>query len=103
MTTDGTYWHEVGHAFGLDDEYGGETQDGIDKKNGCDNVNYRSFSPGTYQMCDAGTAEKRTIYHYLAVSRSSPNRASAIAMAIVAPADTVTKGPSPLARTNVWR
>ena len=69
MTTDGTYWHEVGHAFGLDDEYGGETKDGVDKKNGCDNINYQSFSPGTYQMCDAGTAEKRTIYHYLAVSR----------------------------------
>ncbi|HEY7494884.1 MAG TPA: hypothetical protein VIH59_27750 [Candidatus Tectomicrobia bacterium] len=69
MTTDGTYWHEVGHAFGLDDEYGGETKDDVDKRNGCDHVSYQSFSPGTYQMCDAGADEKRTIYHYLAVSR----------------------------------
>ncbi|NGZ96858.1 MAG: hypothetical protein CV089_12175 [Nitrospira sp. WS110] len=72
MTTDGTYWHEVGHAFGLDDEYGKvkDKKDGVEyKDNGCDNEQYANWSPKTYQMCDAGTSEKRTIYHYLAVSR----------------------------------
>lgn len=69
MTTDETYWHEVGHAFGLDDEYGGEKNDGAPKSNGCDHGDYKSFQPGTYQMCDAGTKEVRTIYHYIAVSR----------------------------------
>lgn len=69
MTTDGTYWHEVGHAFGLDDEYGGEDKEGVDKENSCENAQYKNFSPTTYQMCDAGADEKRTIYHYLAVSR----------------------------------
>ncbi|CUS32298.1 exported hypothetical protein [Candidatus Nitrospira nitrosa] len=72
MTTDGTYWHEVGHAFGLDDEYGKvkDKKDGIEyKDNGCDNEQYANWSPKTYQMCDAGVSEKRTIYHYLAVSR----------------------------------
>ena len=72
MTTDGTYWHEVGHAFALDDEYGKEKEkkDGIEyKDNGCNNEQYAKWSPSTYQMCAAGTSETRTIYHYLAVSR----------------------------------
>jgi hypothetical protein len=64
MTSDGTYWHEVGHAFATDDEYGGE-----DKSNDCENAQYKSYSPKTYQMCDAGADEKRTIYHYLAATR----------------------------------
>jgi hypothetical protein len=69
MTTDGTHWHEVGHAFGLDDEYGGETRKGIDKKNGCDNEDYQALDPQTYQMCNPGTTERRRIYPYIAVSR----------------------------------
>lgn len=74
MTTDGTYWHEVGHAFGLDDEYGKvkDKKDGTEyKDNGCDNEQYVSYSPKTYQMCEVhGDPDiKRTIYHYLAVSR----------------------------------
>lgn len=69
MTSDGTYWHEAGHGFGLDDEYGGEDKKGVDKENSCENTQYKSFFPTTYQMCESGTDEKRTIYHYLAVSR----------------------------------
>lgn len=72
MTTDGTYWHEVGHSFGLDDEYGKEKdkKDGIEyKENGCNNKQYADWSPSTYQMCETGAEDKRTIYHYLAVSR----------------------------------
>ena len=67
MTTDETYWHESGHAFGLDDEYGGE-EDGK-KLNDCHHADYTRFSPTAYQMCDTGTTERRTIYHYIAVSR----------------------------------
>jgi hypothetical protein len=74
MTTDETYWHEVGHAFGLDDEYGGAKQDGktgetIHKQNGCENGDYDGFSPKDYQMCEAGADQARSIYHYIAVSR----------------------------------
>lgn len=69
MTSDGTYRHEVGHAFGLDDEYAGEKHDETPKKNGCENENYKDFQPTTYQMCAAGVSEVRTIYHYIAVSR----------------------------------
>ena len=69
MTTDGTYWHEVGHGFGLDDEYGGEDKKGVDKENNCENSQYKDFSPTTYQMCESGAIDKRTIYHYLAVTR----------------------------------
>jgi hypothetical protein len=70
MTTDGSYWHEVGHAFGLDDEYGGTKQDGtIDKQNSCENADYAGFKPTTYQMCEGGAPEVRSIYHYLAASR----------------------------------
>lgn len=68
MTTDGTYWHEVGHAFGLDDEYGGEGKDDP-KKNGCEAERYAIFEPLTYQMCNAGATDKWSIYHYIAVSR----------------------------------
>lgn len=69
MTNDGTYWHEVGHAFGADDEYGGEDKDGGAKQNGCESTQYKSYSPTTYQMCESGADDKRTIYHYLAASR----------------------------------
>jgi hypothetical protein len=74
MTSDGTYRHEVGHAFGLDDEYGGskeddKTGDTLYKQNSCKNGGYARFSPTEYQMCEAGVSEVRSIYHYLAVSR----------------------------------
>ena len=69
MTTDGTYWHEVGHAFGLDDEYGGKDKNNQGKKNDCESSDYARFSPTTYQMCESGVDEKRTLYHYIAVSR----------------------------------
>ena len=68
MTTDETYWHEVGHAFGLDDEYGGEKK-GVPKENSCENAKYAAFSPTNYQMCEAGADDDRTIYHYIAASR----------------------------------
>jgi hypothetical protein len=68
MTTDGSYWHEVGHAFGLDDEYAGD-EDGT-KKGDCHNATFAAFTPTTYQMCEGGVeGDARTIYHYLAVSR----------------------------------
>lgn len=73
MTTDGTYWHEVGHALGLDDEYGGNKEkkdETIYKDNGCDSSLYASMSPNSnYQMCNGGVSSKRTLYHYIAVSR----------------------------------
>ena len=69
MTTDGTYWHEVGHAFGLDDEYGKVTKDGDARENGCESPEYDRRVTATYQMCEAGATEKRQLYHYLAVSR----------------------------------
>lgn len=69
MTTDETYWHEVGHALGLDDEYGGEDSGGAYKKNGCEHGDYRAFDPRNYQMCSSGADEVRSIYHYIATSR----------------------------------
>ena len=74
MTTDGTYRHEVGHAFGLDDEYGkskykDKTDTTIYKDNGCEAPEYKDFDTATYQMCETGADDVRTIYHYLAVSR----------------------------------
>jgi len=69
MTTDGTLWHEVGHAFGLDDEYGGDDSTGTYKTNGCKHNDYSGFDTREYQMCDAGTDEVRSIYHYIATSR----------------------------------
>ncbi len=69
MTSNGTYWHEVGHAFGLDDEYGGKTKKGIDKKNSCENAAYYEvLEARKYIMCE-NTDEKRRIYPYIAVSR----------------------------------
>jgi hypothetical protein len=67
MTTDGTYWHEVGHAFATDDEYPNNGE--VDNEKGCYHPDYKAFSPRTYQMCEAAVSDKRTIYHYLAVSR----------------------------------
>ncbi len=64
MTDNGTYWHEVGHALGLDDEYGKEK-----KIRNCLHEVYSTDQPETYQMCNVGVASKRTIYHYLATSR----------------------------------
>ncbi|MFQ5525223.1 MAG: Dickkopf N-terminal cysteine-rich domain-containing protein [Thermoanaerobaculia bacterium] len=85
MTTDGTYWHEVGHAFGLDDEYGKDDRNDKPKDNGCEYSGYQKYSPTYYQMCEGGRspdevkkcestqgdycADPRTIYYYLAVSR----------------------------------
>ena len=72
QTSDGTLRHEVGHAFGLDDEYGGGN------KNNCISDHYDAVDdrhPGTptrtnYMMCDGYSAGVvTTIYHYIAVSR----------------------------------
>ena len=70
MTTDSTYWHEVGHAFGLDDEYGGEkNKTGEPKKNDCLHPDYQGTQK-VYVMCSSSDGpEPRSIYHYLAVSR----------------------------------
>jgi hypothetical protein len=68
MTLDGSYWHEVGHAFGLDDEYG--FVDASDGKKSCKNHRFFNlYATSTYQMCEGGATEKRTIYHYIAASR----------------------------------
>jgi hypothetical protein len=64
MTEDATFQHEVGHAFGFDDEYGKQG-----KLNDCANKSYAGFSPSSYKMCDSEATEQRSIYHYLAVSR----------------------------------
>lgn len=76
MTTDETYWHEVGHAFGLDDEYGGNRKttfkpnEGSEiKKNGCTHQNYDDFNATTYEMCSVGRPFAHSIYHYIATSR----------------------------------
>jgi hypothetical protein len=64
MTTNNTHEHEVGHAFGLDDEYGGG------KKNDCNKyLNTDSYKTRNYTMCAHNVTAKRTIYHYIAVSR----------------------------------
>ena len=68
MTSDSTYEHEVGHAFGLDDEYGGKDGKG-GGKNDCHASIYAALSPTTYQMCESGASEVRSVYHYIAVSR----------------------------------
>ncbi|MET0168069.1 MAG: dickkopf-related protein [Vicinamibacterales bacterium] len=68
MTLDGSYWHEVGHAFGLDDEYG--FVDAEEGKKSCRNKRFSTlYATSAYQMCEGGVSDKRTIYHYLAVSR----------------------------------
>ncbi len=69
MTTDETLWHEVGHAFGLDDEYGGDDSSGAYKTNSCKHGDYSAFDPLTYQMCSSGANDVRSIYHYIATSR----------------------------------
>jgi hypothetical protein len=70
MTSDETIQHEVGHAFGLDDEYGGEKKDGEAKQNSCKHTRFAKFDPLSYQMCGDDVGEdRRSIYHYLAVSR----------------------------------
>ena len=68
MTSDGSYWHEVGHAFGLDDEYGFVDSEGGTKS--CRNEHFTKLYPTSdYQMCEGGASAQRSIYHYLAVSR----------------------------------
>ena len=68
MTSDGSYWHESGHAFGLDDEYG--FQDAANGKQSCRNQRMSGlYQSATYQMCVGGVEDQRTIYHYLALSR----------------------------------
>jgi hypothetical protein len=70
MSSDDTIRHEVGHAFGLDDEYGGEKKDGDAKDNSCKQPRFTKLDSTTYQMCgDEVGDDRRTIYHYLAVSR----------------------------------
>lgn len=64
MTVDTTYRHEVGHAFGLDDEYGKSG-----KLNDCGDRGYAKFHSSDYMMCDQLTDQVRSIYHYIAVSR----------------------------------
>ena len=61
MTTDGTHWHEVGHAFGLDDEYGKHSKKAGYKKNGCRYSKYGKYTPLTYQMCDGGVSEQQAL------------------------------------------
>ena len=68
MTTDGSYWHESGHAFGLDDEYGFVNAE--DGKKSCRNDRMSGlYQTADYQMCEGGATLQRTIYHYLALSR----------------------------------
>jgi hypothetical protein len=64
MTEDHTYEHEVGHAFGLDDEYGEH------ELNNCADDAYSGLDTDTYKMCNKNIkAPPRTIYYYLATSR----------------------------------
>ncbi len=69
MTTNGTYFHEVGHAFGLDDEYSNDN-----KVKACEHTQYNNNSTDTYQMCTTGAGETRTIYHFIALSRYITNQ-----------------------------
>lgn len=66
MTADTTFEHEVGHAFGLDDEYASDG--GLDD---CENKGYSTFDATSYKMCtnNAPGPPPRTIYYYLATSR----------------------------------
>jgi hypothetical protein len=63
MTSNETYRHEVGHAFGLDDEYG------HNKKDDCEKAPFTAHGTSSYQQCSAGTSDKRTVYPYVAISR----------------------------------
>src|SRR5690606_27738797 len=48
MTIDESYWHEVGHAFGLDDEYGFVND--ADGKKSCRNSRFSDlYATSTYQ------------------------------------------------------
>ncbi len=76
MTDDGTYKHEVGHAFGLDDEYAQGS--GSKNKNDCAHSQYDQFdgiSGSTtytiddYTMCNGYGKQTNTIYHYIAITR----------------------------------
>jgi hypothetical protein len=76
MTDDGTYTHEVGHAFGLDDEYA--QGDVSKKKDHCAHSQYDQFdgtsgsTPYTinnYTMCKGYGKQINTIYHYIAITR----------------------------------
>ncbi len=69
MTEDQTLIHEVGHAFGLDDEYGGRDKNSKPKENHCENKLYKKFDTTEYVMCDQEAPETRSMYHYLAASR----------------------------------
>ena len=69
MTSDGIYQHEVGHAFGLDDEYGGDKKSGDLKINHCMHSDYAAFEPEKYVMCIPDQSYPRSIYQYIAVSR----------------------------------
>jgi|GEM_PF-2135627 len=64
MTVDRVYHHEVGHALGLDDEYGGKK-----KKNSCHHSKYSKKDPTDYKMCTSRATDQRSIYHYIATSR----------------------------------
>ncbi|MGC2167296.1 MAG: hypothetical protein WA632_14930, partial [Gallionella sp.] len=70
MTRDDVYHHEVGHAFGLDDEYS-QFNEKTDA-NSCENSRYSTMS-STYIMCVVLSISEgnalRTIYPYTAVSR----------------------------------
>ncbi len=76
MTGDGTYTHEVGHAFGLDDEY---AQGSSSKnKDHCANSQFDQFDGisgsttytiDNYTMCNGYGTQTNTIYHYIAVTR----------------------------------
>ena len=93
MTTDGTYFHEVGHALGLDDEYANtKGHDIVTDADGnvvvegnnrdCQHEQFKqnphvSGTPKPYQymMCEGyKMTPVTTIYHYLAVSRYSANQ-----------------------------
>lgn len=74
MTTDGTYTHEVGHALGLDDEYGKEHS-----KANCGHVDYQSLDSASgamyphkikkYTMCKGYGTQVNSVYQYIAISR----------------------------------
>ena len=76
MTSNGTHVHEIGHALGLDDEYG-------KGKGDCDHIQYqrvaedenkhrsggRTYALKNYTMCKGYGRQFNTIYHYIATSR----------------------------------
>lgn len=74
MTSDGTFIHEVGHALGLDDEYGKDNS-----KGNCGNTHYDDLDSATgalypytinnYTMCHGYGTQVNSVYQYIAVSR----------------------------------